>query len=109
MKLEMKSAIPEVINDLAGGISSAADVQNAYWLALALFSIFIIVPTYLPKGTADDPTPRYQLPFNLPDLNPRWFVCISLILLCGLIVAFCAAQANLIRSETLARKVLKFE
>jgi hypothetical protein len=95
--------IPDVIKDLAGGISAASEVQNGYWLALAVASVFVMLPQ---TTNADGKATVYKLPFDLPEMGATWFAVIGVLLLSGLIVAFCAAWANLIESETLARQVL---
>jgi hypothetical protein len=95
--------IPDVIKDLAAGISVASEAQNAYWLALAVAAVFVVLPQT--TSAADKPT-TYKMPFNLPDVGATWFAVIGVVLLSGLIVAFCAAWANLIESETVAREVL---
>jgi len=96
--------IPSIVSDLAGGMSTASETQNAYWLALALLSFFVIIPTY---HAAVPGTPAYyELPFSLPGLDPKWFSCVSLLVLSGLIVAFAAAEANLVKSQVLARRTI---
>ena len=97
--------IPSIVSDLAGGISVASSTQNAYWLALALLSFFIIIPTY---HAAVPGTPAYyELPFNLPHFDPKWFSFVSLLVLSGLTVAFAAAESNLVKSQVLAKKTIR--
>ena len=98
-------SIPDIIRNLAGGISAASEVQNAYWLALAVASVFVMLPKA--NYDKDNALISFSLPFSLPEVPPAWFGLVSVLLLSGLTVAFCAAQANLIRSETLARGVLE--
>ncbi len=94
--------IPSVVSDLAGGISTASATQNTYWLALALFSFFIIIPTYHPAAQGSGA--YYELPFSLSGLDPKWFSSVSLLVLSGLIVAFAAAESNLVGVRSLRER-----
>lgn len=97
-------AVPDLVKSLADGISTAVTVQTRYWLALALASLFVIVPQYSWDATSG--AESVKLPLGLPSVNPAWFALVSVLLLSTLVVAFAAAEAHLVRTYALARKMI---
>jgi len=96
----MDQGIPQVVKDFAAGISEGGEVQNRYWIALAIASFFVLVPGAPTDG-------RIQVPFGLPDVEATWFALFALVLLSALSLTFAAAQAHLVRSLELAHQVLR--
>jgi hypothetical protein len=95
--------IPSAVKDLASAVSSAAEVQNRYWLALAIASVFIVAPR--PLGAPNEPGIR--LPFDLGLIDAGWAALSAVLLLSVLVVAFSAAHAHLIRTQKLAFRILE--
>jgi len=98
-----KCEVPSIIKDLAEAISTAVEVQNRYWLALAVTSLFGIVPqSNLPAGAKE-----ISLPFGLPTVNLEWYALLMVLLLSVFIIAFAAAQAHLIRTQKIADHIIE--
>lgn len=98
----MADELPPVVRDLAAAVSASVEVQNRYWLALAVASLFAVVPET--RG----PEPGHvALPFGLPTVDASWFALLMVLLLSGLSVAFATAQAHTIRAGQLAYRVIE--
>lgn len=95
----IKDEIPSIIKELADAISKAAGVQNRYWIALILTSIFAVVSQLPSKNNA-----RVLFPGLMVDSS--WFIFFAIPILSVLLIAFCAAQAHLVRTHSLADRIL---
>jgi hypothetical protein len=95
--------IPSVLKDLADASTKSAEVQNRYWLALAVASLFVVIP---PSDDAQGVATTKMLPFGLGSVDSPWFAVLSVLLLSVLVIAFCAAQAHLIRTQELVARIL---
>lgn len=92
---------PQLTKDLAEAVSGAAEVQNKYWIAVAIISLFVLIPRPEAAGA------EVKLPFELPAVRADWFMLVGVLLLGVLITAFAAAQAHLVRTQRLARGMLQ--
>lgn len=101
----MSDKVPDILKDLAAGITTAVEVQNRYWFALAVTSLFAIVPQY--SSDKSNEIQLVSLPLGLPKVESAWFVPAVVLLLSVLVVAFASAQAHLIRTQMLARRILQ--
>ncbi|MCX6578589.1 MAG: hypothetical protein NT166_00215 [Candidatus Aminicenantes bacterium] len=103
-KDSIEDEIPTLIKDLAEAISTAVEVQNRYWLAVAVTSLFVILPQF---QSSSSPDKVVQLPFGLPHVDGAWYALLSVLLLSAFITAFSAAQAHLVRTQNLAYRILE--
>jgi len=96
----VQDGIPQVVKDFAEGVSEGGEVQNRYWIALAVASFFVLVPEMAPDGTV-------VMPFGLPHVEGTWFALLAVLLLSALSLTFAASHAHLIRALELAHQVLR--
>lgn len=100
----MNDNIPPIVKELADAVSTAVEVQNRYWLALAGAGVFVLVPQI--QGEANGSVPTIPLPFGLPNVDQSWFALLAIFLLSALSIAFAAAQTHVIRTQRLAHRIL---
>jgi len=97
----MTDEIPKLIKDLAEGVSAAVEVQNRYWLALAITSLFVLIQQ--PAASSSAPL---ALPLGLPPVDASWFSLLAVLILSTLITGFAAAQARMVRTTKLTHRIL---
>jgi len=95
--------VPSIIKDLAEAISTAVEVQNRYWLALAVISLF----GFVPQSNLSTGAKEISLPFGLPTVNLEWYALLMVLILSVFIISFAAAQAHLIRTQKIADHIIK--
>jgi hypothetical protein len=100
----MKEEIPSLVKDLASAASDSVEVQNRYWIAVAVTSLFALVPQPISGASAG-----LTLPFGLPLVDASWFALLAVLVLGALIIAFAAAQARAVRIARLAYQILETE
>lgn len=100
----MCKEIPEVVKTLAGAVSGATRVQNRYWMALIVVSLYVLIPRS-PLSSAE--TVKVSLPFGLGDVAHSWFFATSTLILGVLLIVFCAAQVHLVRVLEFTHEILK--
>jgi len=90
-----RDEVRAVVKELAAAVSTQSQVANRTWLA-AMAVVFVGV---LPRV---DPNKEVKLPFELGSVDPDWFHAIVFAMLVVLVIAFCAANAQLVRAQKLA-------
>lgn len=96
----MSDDIPQLIKDMADALTSATEIQNRYWIAVAVTSLFVVVP----QSSADS---LLELPFGLPVVDGRWFGLLGVLVLSALLTAFASSEARLVRIQNLFFTVLE--
>ena len=80
--------------------STQATYSNRVWLTLAIISIVAIIA---PQSTEN----KIKLPFEIGEIDVTWFYLISTMLIAVLLIAFCSAQSQMIRTQKLSIRKLK--
>lgn len=93
--------VPPIVKDLASGVSKAVEVQNRYWLALAIAAFFALVP-----DLGIEAAQGIAMPFGLPTIDASSYVLVSVLIVGSLSLAFAATQASVVRSVRLAHRIL---
>ena len=90
----------ERIKELAGAVSTQANVANRAWVAMITVALFAVLP-HLPtkEGTV-------ALPFSLGVADPKWFHAVVFSILIILCIAFAAAHAQQVRAQKLAQSMV---
>src|SRR4051812_35063790 len=87
----------KLIQELAGAVSTQAQVVNRMWLALMTVVLFGVLPRLPGKNG------NVTMPFSLGEVDPAWFYSVVFALLVVLIIAFAAAHAQQVRAQKLAQ------
>jgi hypothetical protein len=89
----------DLVKELAGAVSTQAEVANRMWLGLITVALFALIPHVPTNGTV-------ALPFSLGDVSPVWFHGIVFSILVVLAVSFASAHTQQVRAQKLAHKVI---
>jgi hypothetical protein len=90
---EMRS----LVRELAGAVSTQAQVANRAWIALMTVAFFAVLPRSPSKAG------NLPLPFNLGEVDAAWFHVVAFSILVVLTITFAAAHAQQIRAQRLAQ------
>jgi hypothetical protein len=97
-----QATIPPMVKDLAEAVSTQAKFANRLWVVLIAMTLLVLLPP--PLGGASPAT--RQLPFALGIVESSAFNVVALAVLGSLIIGFCQAQAQCIRTTILAHRFL---
>src|SRR3954465_8109138 len=91
---------PQAIGPLAEGCSTYFKVSINFWIALAFFSIIVVIPTETDKH-------QIKLPFNIGDVDKASFYPFSSLAISILLIAFGSAFCQAIRIRMLIQKIIR--
>jgi hypothetical protein len=90
-----------LVSELAGAVSTQAKVANRAWLSLITGALFAVLPR------AQDPkNGNLSLPWNIGEVDPRWFHAIAFFILVVLAISFASSHAQQIRAQKLTQAVI---
>ncbi|MGB7601306.1 MAG: hypothetical protein WBM24_13425 [Candidatus Sulfotelmatobacter sp.] len=90
-----------LVSELAEAVSTQAKVANRAWLALITAAVFAVLPR-----TEDPKSGNLSLPWNIGEVDPRWFHAIAFFILVVLAITFASAHAQQIRAQVLTQGVI---
>ncbi|MFY9911934.1 MAG: hypothetical protein WCF22_16640 [Candidatus Sulfotelmatobacter sp.] len=90
-----------LVSELAGAVSTQAKVANRTWLSLITGALFAVLPR-----TQDPKNGNLSLPWNIGEVDPRWFHAIAFFILVVLAISFASAHAQQIRAQKLTQAVI---
>ena len=94
--------IPDIVRDLADGISVQTRTLNRLWLTMIVLAVFVV----LPESANTTPSQGRQFPFGFGTVNPEWFNPFACIFLSILSIAFASAHAAVLRGTLLAHAAI---
>jgi|GEM_PF-1207998 len=93
-----EASVPEHLSKLIEGFSTQTKTATQYWLALAVISVLVIIPS----ATAES----IKLPFELGAIKQSDFYPFAAFLISVLIIGFGSSHVQAIRTRTLIQRII---